>query len=184
MILLVIGLLLFIGIHALPAFVSVRQALIDKLRFNGYRGLFSLVALAGLVLIVIGKATAEFVPLWNPLAWGRHAAMGVVFVAFILLPAAYMPTNIKRFTRHPMLWGVVLWSAGHLLANGDLASVILFGSLGGFSLLSMASANRRGAILQTGRVPVTKDVLVIVAGLAVYGVFLFAHPWLFGVAVR
>lgn len=183
MTLLIIGLIVFIGAHSLPSFVGLRETLIRKLRFSGYRGLFSLVSLAGLVLIVIGKARADFVPLWDPPSWGRHAAMAFMLAAFILLPAAYMPTNIKRFTRHPMLWAVTLWASGHLLANGDMASVLLFGSFGVYSLLDMASANRRGAALQTQRVSPLKDGLVVLVGLFAYGILVSAHPYLFGAAI-
>lgn len=180
---LVIGLLLFIGIHSLPSVPSARSALIGKLRFSGYRVLFSLTALLGLILVIIGMGRAEYVPLWNPPSWGRYAALVLMLPAFILLSGAYLPGNIKRFSRHPMLWGVVLWSLAHLLANGDLASLLLFGSFGVFALFDMASANWRGAALQREKVSGGKDVLVVVVGLVAYGILLAAHPYLFGHAV-
>ncbi|MCW8195613.1 NnrU family protein [Proteobacteria bacterium 005FR1] len=181
--LLVIGLIIFIGTHAIPTFTGLRSSLATRLGEKRYKGLFSLVALVGLVLIIIGKARAEFVFVYDPPSWGRHLTMLLVLIAFILLPAAHMPTNIKRFTRHPMLWGVTLWGVGHLLANGDLASVILFGSFALYSPLAMLSANHRGAKLQEQRVPLRKDLMVVVAGFVVYAVFLFAHPYLFGRAI-
>lgn len=183
MILLIIGLILFIGAHAAPTFAGLRSSLVSSLGAKGYKGLFSLLALTGLVLVAIGKGRADFVALYDPPAWGRHATMMLVLIAFILLPAAHMPTNLKRFTRHPMLWGVTLWGLGHLLANGDLASVVLFGSLAVYSLLAMLSLNRRGAKLQEERVPLRKDVVVVVAGLSVYVLFVFLHPYLFGRAI-
>ena len=184
MTLLVAGLAVFIGIHLLPGVPPLREALVARLGANAYRGLFSLIALAGLVLIVIGKGRAEFEPLYQPPAWGRLAPAILMLPALILLPAANMPGNIKRFTRHPMLWAVVLWSAGHLLANGDKASVLLFGSLGAYALVDMVSANLRGAEKSTARYPVRKDLMVVAAGVIAYGVLVAAHPWLFGVAVH
>jgi uncharacterized membrane protein len=102
-------------------------------------------------------------------------------VALTLLVAAFMPTNLKRFTRHPMLWGVTIWAAVHLLSNGDLASLILFGSFGAFSLFDMWSANRRGAELSSQALPYWRDLLVVVVGAIVYVAFLKSHAWLFGV---
>jgi len=104
-------------------------------------------------------------------------------VALMLLVAAFMPTNLKRVTRHPMLWGVTIWAAAHLLTNGDLASLILFGSFGVFSLFDMGSANRRGAELSSTAVPYWRDLLVIVVGGMVYLAFFSGHAWLFGVPV-
>lgn len=180
MTLLVIGLIVFIGIHSLPMFSGLRQALVSRLELKGYKLLFSGVAALGLILIIIGKAKADFVHVYTPPSWGRHPAMLLMLFAFILLPAAHMPGNIKRFTRHPMLWGVVLWAVAHLLANGDQASLILFGSLAVYSLVDMVSANRRGAKLQSERLPLRKDMMVVVAGLVAYFIFLVLHPYLFG----
>lgn len=180
MTLLVIGLIVFIGIHSITMSPALRQTLVNRLDLKGYKLLFSAAAALGLVLIIIGKAKAGFVHVYTPPSWGRHPAMLLMLFAFILLPAAHMPGNIKRFTRHPMLWGVVLWSVAHLLANGDKASLILFGSLGLYSLVDMVSANRRGASLQTQRLPLRKDMMVVGAGLVVYFIFLVLHPYLFG----
>lgn len=183
MTILIIGLVLFLGIHFLPCIVALRTALFNKLGEKGYKIVFSLVAFVGLVLIVVGKIQAEFVSLWIPPSWGRTIAIPLVFVAFVLLPAAHMKTNIKRFTRHPMLWGVACWAVAHLLANGDKASVILFASFGVYALVDMMSANFRGAQLQTQSYPLKNDVIVVAAGAVVYTAILFLHPYLFGVAV-
>ena len=127
MTLLITGLLVFVAIHLLPAAVDLRASLIDRLGEMPYKAVFAGISLLGLVMIVVGKGRADFVPLWQPPLWAKHVTFPLMIGAFVLLPAANMPTNIKRFTRHPMLWGVTLWSIGHLIANGDMASVILFG---------------------------------------------------------
>jgi len=94
-----------------------------------------------------------------------------------------MKTNLKRVTRHPMLWGVTLWSVAHLIANGDLASILLFGSFVVFSLLLMLSANMRGVKKSRTKQLIIFDVLVVIAGFFVYVVFIMLHPHLIGISV-
>lgn len=142
-----------------------------------------MVSLAGFVLLVIGMGRAPFVPIWEPPPWAPRVAVWVMPIALTLLVAAFFPTNLKRVTRHPMLWGVTTWAAVHLLANGDLAALILFGSFGTFSLFGMWSANRRGAEISSKAVPIWRDLLVIVTGGIVYMGFLHSHAMLFGPAV-
>lgn len=181
MLLLCLGIAVFVGIHVLPAMTSARSNLIMKFGDGPYKAVFSTIALVGLVMIIIGKARADFVHLWQPPEWGRLFAIVVMIPVFVLLAAAHMPTNIKRVTPHPMLWGVTLWSVAHLMANGDLASLILFGSLGAFATFDMVSANHRGAVVSDKHYPVGKDLVVVVSGSVVYAVFLYMHAILFGV---
>lgn len=183
MLLLTLGVIVFAGVHLVPGFPALRECLVSRLGEGRYMALFSAVAFAGLLLIIIGKSTTVFVPLWQPPGWGRAAALLITPLAFVLLAAAYLPSNIKRFTAHPMLWGVSAWAAAHLLANGDLASLALFGGLGLFALVDMWLANMRGAEISATRQPVVKDLTTAIAGLVVYVVFLALHPYLFGVAV-
>jgi len=181
---LLLGIVVFFGIHLLPSSISLRGKAAGKLGERKYKGLYSLTALIGLVLIVYGMSEAEYVPIWEPPVWSRSVVAIVMLFSFYLLVAAEMKSNIKRFIRHPMLWGVLLWSCVHLFANGDLASIILFGSFAVFSLFGMFSANRRGALVQKEKYPVNKDVMSAIAGLVAYVVFaLFIHPYLIGVPV-
>ncbi len=180
---LISGLIIFLGIHLLPTFSSIRTKLIEKYGEKRYQVFYSLIAGIGLIVIIFGMIYRDFVHLWTPPAWGRHMGIVLMLPAVILLGAADIPSNIKRFTRHPMLWGVTLWACAHLLANGDLASLILFGSFGGFSLFDMWSANRRGAEKSTQAYPITKDSKVVGIGIVVYVVLLFAHPYLIGIPV-
>lgn len=179
--LLLIGLALFIGIHALPWVPGLRAAVYARLGAARYRTAFTLAALAGLVLAVIGYARAGTSLWYLPPDWGRSLNPPLVLAAMILLPAAHMKSNIKRFTRHPMLWGVVLWALAHLLVRGDAKSVILFGSLAVYALLAMVSANLRGAELQKTRLPLKHDLIVVAAGLGAFIVLALIHRWLFGV---
>lgn len=180
--LLIIGLVIFLGAHLLPTAPSARQALVARLGEKPYKLVFSVVSLIGFVLLVMGKGQAEYIHVYAPPAWGPMATAALMLPALILLPAAHMPGNVKRFTRHPMNWAVVLWASGHLLANGDRASVILFASFGLYAVYDMYSANRRGASLQTEKLPMKKDVMIVVAGIVTYGVLRMAHLHLFGVS--
>ena len=180
---LIAGVVVFIAIHLLPSFPTARASLVARLGPGPYKGLFSLGALAGVTLMVAGFAHAEFVPVWQPPGWGRAVPIIVMFPVFILLAGASMRSNLKRFIRHPMLLGVSLWSAAHLMANGDRASVILFGSLGVFALFDMWSATRRGATLSTEPVARKFDFILIAAGAVAYMVILLLHPYLFGMPV-
>lgn len=178
-----LGVIIFTGMHLFPAAAGVRQTLISRIGEKSYMGIFSLIVLGSTILMGVGYSQARFINLYNPPVWGRSMTAALMLLSLILFAAANMPGNIKRLTRHPMLWGLVLWSMGHLCANGDKASVVLFGGLGLFGLIAMLSANLRGAVKQQDKVPLTKDLMVIVAGIIAYGVFVFAHPYLFGVSV-
>lgn len=181
MTLLTIGLVVFFAVHALPWLPPLRAGLLARLGARGYQALFALLSLLGLVLIVMGYGRAEFVALYSPPGWGPTLTRALMLPAAILLVAAYAPGNVRRYTRHPMLWGVSLWSAAHLLANGDLASLLLFGSFGSYALLDMVSANRRGARKAVERLPWSRDAFAVVIGLVVYSGLLRLHPFLFGV---
>jgi uncharacterized membrane protein len=183
MTLLIVGVALFIGAHLIPSVPSLRDRLKKHVGGNAYRGLFALVSLVGFVLLVMGMGRAPFVPLWDPPPWGHRVPVFAMPVALTLFVAAFMPTNLKRLTRHPMLWGVTLWAAVHLVANGDLASLILFGSFGAFSLFDMWSANQRGAQLSSKAVPYWRDLLVVAVGGVVFMGLLHSHALLFGMPV-
>jgi uncharacterized membrane protein len=181
--LLIAGVAVFIGAHLLPSVPSIRGGLRDRLGVGPYMGLFSLVALTGLILIILGMGRAPSVHLWTPPAWGRQVAIVAMPVAVTLFIGAYLPSNLKRFIRHPMLLGVALWATVHLLANGDLASLILFGSFGAFAAFDIWSANRRGAQRSAKIAPLWQDVLLLIAGGVVYMGILHGHGWLFGMPV-
>ena len=178
---LIVGLILFFGMHLVPTLGGVRENLVGRLGENQYKGLFSLLSFIGLILIVFGKARAGFEPLWNPPAWGAKAALVLMAPVFILVMAANMESNVRRFLRYPMLLGITLWALAHLLANGDLASLLLFGSFGVYSLFDMWSASRRGAELMQDKAVWFHDVIVLVVGVLAYLLLLEFHFELFGV---
>ena len=180
--LLITGLIVWILIHIFPTiFADQRQRVIKRLGLPRYKGLFSLVVFLGLVLIILGwrNMTPELV--FIPPSWGRHATFLLVLITFILFAAAKSKTNIKRYIRHPQLSGLIIWSIGHLLANGDSRSVILFTTLGLWALLEIILINRReGNWQKPDVIAIKNDVLTILAGVFVYIIFLFAHPWITG----
>ncbi len=183
MVWLIIGLVLFFGTHVFSSMRGARQKLIARTGEGPYKGAYSLISAIGFVLIVVGMARAQTTALWAPPEWGRFAAIWFMPLAFISLVAAYVPGNFRRMTAHPMLWGVTLWSLLHLLANGDLAGLLLFGSFGLYSVHAMSSQNARGAKPSTRKRPPIFDVAAIAIGLLVYWLLLRYHGKLFGVAV-
>lgn len=180
MYILISGLIIFFGMHLVPGFVGIRSKLISRLGETTYQGLFAVISLVGFILIIYGKSDANFQPVYEPPVWTVHAAAVLMVIAFVFLASVYMKTNIKRFTAHPMLWGVTFWSCAHLLANGDLASILLFSCFGIYSLYDMYSANKRGATRQTIQYPLRKDVVTIGVALVGYSILMYFHRYLFG----
>ena len=176
MTLLIVGLTIFIGIHLLPAFTGIRQRLVVRYGLFPYKGRYALIAMLGLVLMILGHLKAPWIPLWVPPEWGSTVAHLLMLPALILFVAAKLPGNIKRYTRHPMLWGVTLWAIGHIIANSDVASLIIFIGIGLFALFDMWSANRRGAAYSTVRKSYGWDLLIIVVGVIGYLAILTIHP--------
>ena len=181
MTLLVLGLIIFFAIHLLPSFVPLHDSLKNRLGANVYRGLFSLVSLAGMVLIVMGMGRAEFAPLYEPPAWGRHVTSLLMLISLYCLISKEVMTSLRKFTAHPMLWGVSAWAIGHLLANGDAASVTLFGSFLAYSLFDMHSANRRGARPAGKALALKADAIVLIAAAAITLGLMFFHELFTGV---
>ncbi|MCL6416152.1 NnrU family protein [Aestuariirhabdus sp. Z084] len=181
MILLLSGMLLFIAIHLVPTVPSLRASVVLRMGELPYKGVFALISACALVMIVMGKAQAPMVALWNPPGWGRAFTAPLVLIGFILLAAAYVPSNLRRLTPHPMLGGVILWALGHLLANGDQASTILFGGFGLYSVIAIASANKRGAVRSQSKKAWYWDLIVVLAGCGAWTLILMLHKSLFGV---
>lgn len=185
MTLLVAGLILFLGIHSLVIFApAAREGLTQRLGRNGWRGLHSLVSAAGLVLIIIGYGQARLEPvvLYTPPFWMRHVVFTLMLPVFPLMLAAYLPGRIKAKLKHPMLAGLKLWAFAHLLANGMLADLLLFGGFLAWAVADRISLKRRPPTLQTTQPPrALNDVLAVVLGLALYvATLLWLHRLLIG----
>lgn len=186
---LLIGLTLFLGIHTLQSLApQLRQNAISRWGFLRYKGLFAVVSLVGLVLLVQGYGQARLDPvvLWMPPRGMQHATILLMWLAMVLLAAAYVPGNhIQSKLRHPMTLSVKVWALGHLLSNGNLADVVLFGSFLLWSVLVFRAARRRDRMslhsAPEGRLLGT--VLTVLLGTGVWAAFLMGglHLWLVGV---
>jgi len=185
MTLLIGGLLLFTVAHLFPAaFADPRKRLVDKLGFNPYRGLFTLIIVASLVIIVFGWRAAPPANLYIAPLHGGLIVSALVFVAFVLFVASQSKTNIRRFVRHPQMVAVLFWSAAHLLANGETRSVILFGGLGIWALVEVLLCNRRdGEWEKPAPVARSLDAVTLAIGAAGFALIWYFHQAIFGVPV-
>ncbi|KJK18143.1 hypothetical protein UB46_34305 [Burkholderiaceae bacterium 16] len=188
MMVLILGLLIFLTVHSVRIVAEPwRAAQIARFGPSGWKGLYSLASVVGLVLIVwgFGLANGHPVVLWAPPMWARHVTALLTVLAFVLFAAAYVPGNrIKAVFGHPMVVGVQIWALAHLLANGTLAAVVLFGAFLVWAVTDFASARRRdrpaGTRYQGGAL--ARDAAVVVIGLASWALVAFVlHRWLAGV---
>jgi len=189
MTLLMIGLALFLGVHSTRIVADGwRTATIARVGEKPWKGIYSLLSIAGFVLLVIGYGAARQSPvvLYAPPVWTRHLAALLTIPAFVLLAAAYVPGNaIKRAVGHPMMAGVKVWALAHLLANGTLADVLLFGTFLAWAVLGFIAARRRDRAAGTSYPagPASRTAIAVVVGLVAWAVFAFAlHRPLIGVA--
>jgi uncharacterized membrane protein len=183
----ILGLAVFIGAHVLVTLREQRAGVIARLGEGRYKGLFSLVSLLGIILIGYGFAryrAAGYIDVWYPPAWTRHVTDLLVWPAIVCVVAAYIPGDIKRLLKHPMLVGVKLWALAHLISNGDLGSIILFGSILSWAVFDRISLKRRS---DPGAPPFPtggrgNDVLAVVLGTLLYlALGFWFHPYVIGV---
>jgi uncharacterized membrane protein len=183
MTLLLLGLILFLAVHSMRIVADDwRGAQIARLGLGPWKGLYSLLSIAGFVLLVWGYGIARQHPveLWSPPLWARHVAALLMLGSAVLLVAAYVPRNgIKARLHHPMLLAVKLWAVAHLLANGSLADVLLFGAFLVWAVLDFRAARRRDRASQAVYAPGTASgsVATVAIGVAAWAVFAF---WLHG----
>ena len=185
---LLFGLVLFLGVHSVSIVASPwRDRMVERFGEIPWKGVYSLISIIGLVAIVWGYGAARQAPviLYLPPTWLKHTAMVLLAAVFPLLIAAYFPGKIKAVTKHPMLAGIKIWAFAHLLANGTLADVVLFGSFLLWAGLDRMSMKYREPRSIPGAPPSkANDTIAIIGGLAVYLAFVFwLHEWLFGVAL-
>lgn len=197
MLLLIAGLVLFLGTHAFTMARDQRVAAIERLGANGFKMAYTALSLIGFVLIIYGfgqyRATG-WINVWHPPVWTKHLALLLMLPVFVLLAVSGptgkgRPSKIRAVTKHPMLLAVKIWATSHLLANGDLGSILMFGSFLAWAVMARISAKRRPE--EAGRAALAatwswgrSDWIALGAGLALYVVFaLWLHPLLIGVAV-
>jgi uncharacterized membrane protein len=183
MAILFLGLALFILVHLIPVYATgLKATLVGKLGSNAYRGLFSLVIIGSIYVIYLGWTGSEVTLLYSPPTWAMHVTPLFVLIGFILFFSSKAPTNIRRVLRHPQLTGVTFWAVGHLIANGENRSVLLFGALLVWAIVSAIGINRRDAEwVKPPRQVFIKDIVTILIGIAVFVGFTMIHEWLIGV---
>ncbi len=183
MTLLIIGLLVFLGLHSVRVVADGwRTETIARVGVHTWKGLFALASIGGFVLMIWGYGLARQQPLllWSPPTGMRHAAALLTLIAFVLLAATYVPRNsIQARLHHPMLLGTKIWAVAHLLSNGTLADVLLFGSFLGWAVLSFSAARRRDRAAGTAYAPgsVGPTLLTLAVGVLAWAGFAF---WLHG----
>jgi uncharacterized membrane protein len=185
----ILGLLLFLGAHVFTTRREARAEAVARLGEGTYKIVYSVVSLAGLALIAWGFAhyrATGWIDLWYPPKALKHITLALMLPAVIMVVASYLRGRIYTTLKHPMLAGVKLWAASHLLANGDLGSIILFGSFLAWAVFDRISLKRRsdagGPPIPVGGV--TNDLLAVAVGVVAYLALAFAfHPVVIGVPV-
>jgi len=179
---LILGLAIFIGAHVFVSLRGERAKLIARIGEGRYKGAFSLVSILGLVLIIYGFARYRregLIPVWDPPDFLRHVTEALMWPAFVLLAAAYIPGHIKKTLKHPMLASVKLWAFAHLISNGDLGGIVLFAGLLAWAVFDRISLKRR---TDPGGPPIPvggwqNDAVAVVVGTLVYlAVGFVFHP--------
>jgi uncharacterized membrane protein len=188
MIVLVLGLAIFLGVHSLRIFADDwRSAQMGRIGENAWKGLYSLFSLVGLVLIIWGYGLSRSTPveLWSPPVFTRHLSGLLMLLSFVLLAAAYVPgTRIRQVLGHPMVLGVKTWAFAHLIANGRLGDLVLFGAFLLWAIVLYAASRRRdrkaGTVRPRGSA--SRDALAVVIGIVAWAAFAFwLHAALIGV---
>jgi uncharacterized membrane protein len=183
----ILGLVVFLGAHVFVTMRGHRAALVARIGEWPYRGLFSVVAIVGILLIAYGFANyraAGLIVVWNPPAWTRHIVVALMWPASIMIAAAYIPGNIRRVLKHPLLVAVKTWAFAHLCANGDLGGMILFGSVLAWAVFDRITLKHRAdagipAIPDGGA---RNDMIAVVVGTIIYLALGFVfHPIVIGV---
>ena len=188
MLILILGIILFLGAHSFATFREARAGAIQQYGEGAYKGVYSVVSVIGFILICWGfsRYRAEgWVQVWDPPVWTRHLTITLMWFAFVALAAmGKKPGRIRGWLRHPMLVAIKIWALAHLLANGDLGGMILFGSFLAWAVYDRISVKRRGDLGAPRQDAFTRaDAVALIAGTIAYVAMIFLHPYLIGVPV-
>ena len=187
---LILGIVIFLGVHLVPTSPDLKAGLTERFGATAYKVAFGVLSFAGLVLIVMGYHKLQLMPdknvvLWDPPAFTSHIAVALMLPAMIFLVAYLVPSRIRTAVKHPMLIAIKTWALAHLIANGDLASLILFGSFLAYAVYDRITLKRRVTTAPVNVVAPSpiNDVIVVVGGIALFAfILLWAHHYLIGVA--
>lgn len=183
MTLLLIGMAIWWGAHLLRGLApAARASLDDRFGVKPAKGVIAVLLVLSVVLLVLGHQTSDFTPVYDPPTWTVHLNNLLMLIAVILFGASHSANNIKRVIRHPMLTSVKVWAFAHLIANGDLSSVLLFGGLLIWAVVQMIVINRReGPRERPGPAPIARDIKAVVIGTVVFIVITGLHFYVGGV---
>jgi uncharacterized membrane protein len=185
--LLIAAIVVFFAIHLVPTMTELRDRLIERLGQTGYRAAFAILSTASLILLIFAFAKAPAVTVWSPPDWTRWIAIVLMLPAFIFLVAAYVPGKIMEKLKHPFLVAIKTWALAHLIANGDLASMILFGSFLAYAVydrISLKAGRKPTSLIGTqGPARPINDGVAVALGTVLYLVTLFwLHRLVIGVS--
>jgi len=175
---------MFFILHLIPLNKGLRKRFTDRIGEKPYRALFRIVILGIIVLGVWGWSDFPNIYFYEPALIMKQIHLSIMFPVVYLWVLAEVPNNLKRYIKHPMLTGVTLWAVGHLLANGDLRSMILFVSFLVFSILAVIAANKRNDAKQQKVLPLGYDLAVLAGTVTVYSLLVHFHGVLFGMPVK
>jgi len=181
---LIIGLVIFLSSHLIPSFYTARKKIVTRIGIKNYSVAFNIVSVVSVALIIYGFKTTNDFFLYTPPAWGQTVT------AVLMLPAIYLflsnsvrsaPSSAQAITANPLSWGVVLWSFGHLIANGEVSSVLLFATFLLLGLTSILTSKRRGAKpRQERRPPFSQELIFLLIVGIVYSVLIWGHYYITG----
>lgn len=182
--LLIIGVLLWSGVHLVPRIAEqLKSKLIEKLGAGAYRGGFAALIVISLVCMVFGWRSTTPAIVYTPAPELRILTAVLMVIALILFFSSRIPTDIKRVIRHPQLTGVLIWAIAHLLANGDSRSLVLFGGLGVWTIVEIHLLSRGKVWVKPEAVGAKRSSLPVLVGMAAWIVLVFVHPWIAGAPV-
>ena len=182
MIVLLFGVMLTAALHLVAAVPPLKSKLKEAVGARVYGPVYGLATLAGLAVVVLGWRLSGFIPVYEPPSWGYYANFLLTLIGFICLGIFLFRGSLRQKLRFPMAWAVIFWAAGHLLANGDLAGIVLFGGFLVYALLHMIIGARYG-VRPSPDVRGGHDLLAVIAGIALYALMAQLHGALIGVPV-
>jgi len=183
---LIAGVVLWSLVHLMKSVApGMRESIRGAVGAGPHQGLVALTLIGSLALMIFGWRSAQYEFVYDPPSWGRHVNMLLMFVSIFLFGAAQGKSRIKQIIRHPMLTGMAIWAIGHLLANGDSRSLVLFGGLGLWALISIFTISRNeGAWIKPAETAgIGREILGVAIALILYVILFAAHQWFAGVAL-
>ncbi len=177
---LILGLAVWTSAHLFKSVASgPRGEISARLGENGSKGLFALLIVTGLVVMIVGYRGAPYVALWTPPGWTVHLNNLLMLGAIGVYGMSMSKGRARSWLRHPQLWGVVIWAVAHLLVNGDVAALLLFGGIGAWAVANMFAINHRdGAWVRPEPGPASRDIRLVIITLVLYGIISAIHAWL------